>query len=144
MEKYYTLNELALMTGLTTRTLRNYLKMNVLCGEKMDGIWKFTEEDISKFFQNPYVKPGIQAKNKAIVFDFLAENRKKTNEICTILDLYVSGEEAADISDFFCSEVAKKDGKIRFSFEKEDKNVRIVLSGTEDNVREVLNAYYEQ
>ena len=30
MEKYYTLNEVAMMTGLTTRTLRNYLKMNVV------------------------------------------------------------------------------------------------------------------
>lgn len=47
MEKYYTLNEVAMMTGLTTRTLRNYLKMNVLKGEKLDGIWNFTEEEIA-------------------------------------------------------------------------------------------------
>ena len=43
MEKYYTLNEVAMMTGLNTRTLRNYLKMDVLKGEKIDGIWKFSE-----------------------------------------------------------------------------------------------------
>lgn len=50
MEKNYTLNELAMITGLTTRTLRNYLKMNILNGEKIDGIWTFTEEDLNFTF----------------------------------------------------------------------------------------------
>jgi len=53
MDKYYTLNDLALMTGLTTRTLRNYLKMGILKGERIDGIWNFTEEEIAEFFDNP-------------------------------------------------------------------------------------------
>ncbi len=47
MDKYYTLNELATITGLTTRTLRNHLKSNILNGEKIDGIWQFTEEELS-------------------------------------------------------------------------------------------------
>ena len=86
MDKYYTLNQVAMMTGLTTRTLRNYIKMDILKGEKIDGIWNFSEEEFAEFIQNPYVKPSIQAKNKAIVFDFLAQNEKRTNEICTIID----------------------------------------------------------
>lgn len=35
MEKDFTLSEVSIMTGLTTRTLRNYLKMNILSGEKI-------------------------------------------------------------------------------------------------------------
>ena len=101
MEKYYTLNEVAMMTGLTTRTLRNYLKMNVLKGEKLDGAWKFTEEEFAEFIQNPYVKPSLQAKNKAIVFDFLAQNEKRTNEICTVIDVCVDSHEAEEISSFY-------------------------------------------
>ena len=96
------------MTGLTTRTLRNYLKMNVLKGEKLDGAWKFTEEEFAEFIQNPYVKPSLQAKNKAIVFDFLAQNEKRINEICTVIDVCVDSHEAEEISSFFCEEINKR------------------------------------
>ena len=144
MEKYYTLNEVAMMTGLTTRTLRNYLKMDVLKGEKIDGIWKFTEEEFAEFIQNPYVKPSLQAKNKAIVFDFLAQNEKRTNEICTIIDVCVDSNEAEEISAFFCEEINKRnEGKINFSYEKNGSYVRVILRGYEDTVMEILNAYYE-
>ena len=104
MEKYYTLNEVAMMTGLNTRTLRNYLKMDVLKGEKIDGIWKFSECEFSEFISNPYVKPSLQAKSKAIVFDFLNEKEKQLNEICIILDLHVDFTESDEISEFFCTE----------------------------------------
>ena len=46
MEKQYTLNEVAVMSGLTTRTLRNYMKMGILKGKMLEGIWKFGEEEI--------------------------------------------------------------------------------------------------
>lgn len=98
----YTINEVAMMTGLTTRTLRNYIKMNILKGEKIDGVWKFTVEDISDFISNPYVKPSIQAKNKAVIFDFLAVDNKRKNEICMVLDLYIEEEESREVSAFFC------------------------------------------
>ena len=143
MEKYYTLNEVAMMTGLTTRTLRNYLKMDVLKGDKVDGVWKFTEVEFAEFIQNPYVKPSLQAKNKAIVFDFLAQNEKRTNEICTIIDVYVDSHEAKGISSFFCEEISKRnEGNIKFSFEKNGSYVRVILRGYEDTVMEIMNAYY--
>ena len=41
MERKYTLNDLALMTGLTTRTLRNYLVQGFLHGEKRDRLLYF-------------------------------------------------------------------------------------------------------
>ncbi len=143
MEKQYTINEVAIMSGLTTRTLRNYMKMNILNGEMVEGVWKFTEEDIADFFQNPYVKPSIQAKNKAIVFDFLAQNEKRISEMCTILDVCVEKDEAEEIAAFFCKEVNKRNaGNLKFSFEKNGSHVRVILKGYEDVVMDILNAYY--
>ena len=143
MEKYYTLNEVAMMTGLNTRTLRNYLKMDVLKGEKIDGIWKFSECGFSDFISNPYVKPSLQAKSKAIVFDFLNEKEKQLNEICTILDLHVDLTESDEISEFFCTERNKRpEEKITFSFERNGAYTRVILRGYEDTVMEILNAYY--
>lgn len=144
MEKYYTLNELAMMTGVTTRTLRNYLKLNILSGEKVDGVWRFSEEEVSSFLSDPNVKPGIQAKKNALVYDFLLDNRKKTNSICTILDFCVSGEEAEEIGTYFCNAVsgANECGNLEFSFEKSDEHVRVILKGSDEVVREIVNGYY--
>ncbi len=139
----YTINELAMMVGYTTRALRNYIKLDILKGEKVDGIWRFTPEDISAFVSHPTVKPSIQAKNKAIVLDFLANDGKKENEICTVLDLYVDEAEADEISEFFCNKINSYNcAKIRFSYERNGRHTRVILSGYEDVVMEMLNAYY--
>lgn len=145
MEKYYTLNQVAMMTGLTTRTLRNYIKVNTLNGEKIDGVWKFTSEEIEEFVSNPNVKPSILAKNKSIIFDFLGETDKKLNELCVILDLHVDEDEAEGISSFFCDEISKNEtGTVKFMFEKNRKNSRVILSGYEDIVMHLLNTYYNR
>lgn len=144
MEKYYTLNEVAMITGLTTRTLRNYLKMDVLKGEKAEGVWRFTEEELAGFIQDNYARPALQAKKKAVVFDFLAQNEKRTNEICTIIDVCVDCNEAEEISSFFCGEINKRNEEnIKFSFERNGFYVRVILRGYEDTVMEILNAYYK-
>ena len=58
-DSMYSLNELATMTGLITRTLRTYLKTGLLTGEKTDGVWRFSEEDCERFFSHPSVKPAL-------------------------------------------------------------------------------------
>ena len=143
MEKYYTINEVAMMTGLTTRTLRNYLKMGVLKGEKVDGVWNFTTEEFTDFLQNPCVKSSLQAKKKAIVFDFLVQNKKQTSEICTIIDICVESHEAEVISSFFCEEINKRNEEnINFSFERNGSHARVILKGYENTIMEILNAYH--
>ena len=146
MEKYYTINEISTMTGLTTRTIRNYLKSGLINGEKANGIWMFSTEDFSDMLTNPAIKPSIQAKNNAVVYDFLVDNRKKTNKICTVIDLYIGDAESNEISEFFCDTINKlpEPGELNFKFEKNGKNVRVILSGTEETVIDILNKYYNQ
>jgi len=45
----YNLNQVAMITGLTTRTLRNHLSLGTLKGEKIDGNWSFTEEELEAY-----------------------------------------------------------------------------------------------
>ena len=59
---YYTLGHLSQITGLTDRTLRTYLKNGILEGEKISGIWHFTEAQLDAFLRHPTVRPSIQAK----------------------------------------------------------------------------------
>lgn len=51
----YTINEVAAMTGFSTRTLRNYINMGILNGEKTDGVWKFTPDDFIDFISDTNV-----------------------------------------------------------------------------------------
>ena len=45
-DKLYTINELAKITNLTDRTIRNYLAKGNLTGIKVGGQWRFSKDDI--------------------------------------------------------------------------------------------------
>lgn len=137
----YTINDVAQMTGLSTRTVRNYLKMDLLEGEKADGVWQFTPEQVSDFLSHPTVKPSIQAKRNATVYDFLADRKKKINSACVMLDLNADSQEAQEVSDFFCTAVHGFGG-LEFSYSYDQGYVRVILSGPEDAVAEILGRYY--
>ena len=140
----YTINDLAMITGLTTRTLRNYIRLGVLSGEKQDGSWRFTDEEIAAFFEDGGVRQSIRAKRHAAVFDFLADTGKKANRACVILDFAVSDEEGKEISSFFCDHINRRGTDISFGCWRERGLSRVILSGAEDSVADAVRAYYEQ
>ena len=39
MQELYTINHVALMSGLSSRTIRNYMKMGFIEGEMINGVW---------------------------------------------------------------------------------------------------------
>lgn len=141
MEKTYTLNDLAVMSGFTTRTLRSYLSRGLLQGEKIDGVWQFTAQEVDRFFQEPFVKEGLRIKRNAAVFDFLSDNNKKANRVCVILDLPVSQEEGEEVSAFFCGKMMTAHDAF-FSYGRDRGMSRVILTGREDQVAEIMREYY--
>lgn len=139
----YNLNDLAMMTGLTTRTLRNYIKLGTLSGEKIDGSWRFTDEAVDAFFADGGVKQSLRAHRHAAVYDFLADTSKKTNRACVILDFAVPDEEGEEISAFFCDKVNRDGADITFSYSRDRGLSRVILSGGEEQVADIVKAYYE-
>ena len=101
----YTINDIATMTGLSTRTVREYMKLGFLSGEKENGVWRFTDEAVGALFANGAVAPSIKAKRNALVYDFMLDEKKKNDELCAVLDLMAEGKDAMDISAFFCSAI---------------------------------------
>ena len=55
MKEFYSINELAVMTGFTTRSLRNFIQMEFLKGEKVNGEWQFSTEQIENFFSSIFI-----------------------------------------------------------------------------------------
>ena len=147
--RYYTINEVAMMTGFTTRTLRNYINAGMLEGEKIGGVWKFSADDFTHFLSDPNVISGIKSKNNAQALEFLANNKKKENQICTILDFYVDDVESAEISDFFCDQMNRlpdasgdTDSNAHFSLQRIGQNTRVILTGPEDVISKIMCSYY--
>ena len=140
---YYVINHLKLFTGLTDRTLRNYLAAGILQGEKIDGVWHFSPEQVEEFVRHPAVRPSIVAKNHGIVYDFLLENKKEAEELCIILDM--PDTDGAEVADFFCSRICQGDYQnIRFAFDGIPSTSRVILRGSTAEVLELVNAYQQE
>lgn len=141
MEGTYNLNDLAMMTGFTTRTLRNYLDQGLLQGEKINGAWQFTAEEVDRFFAEPFVKEGVRIKRSGLVFDFLADRKKKSARSCVILDLPASGKQGREISAFFCDRMKTTSDTV-FTYDWNNGFCRVILSGAAEQIAEILSAYY--
>ena len=138
------LNDIAVMTGFSTRTLRNHIKTGLLKGEKTDGIWQFTDEQFTAFINDPNIKAALCSKDRGQIYDFVADDRKAINSLCVVLDLRVGLIEANEVSAFFCKEVNKTNGAVHFSFHFQHGNARVILTGPEDAVQSMMAAYYRK
>ena len=135
----YTIKELSLMSGLTDRTLRNYLKLGFLKGEKKEGVWYFSVDQIEAFFTQDVVVAAMESNRKALVFDFLANDKKDKNAACIILDL--PEDDSGRVSSFFCDAVSKRNG-LTMTFTKKKHRNRVILVGDEDTVYDVISEYH--
>ncbi len=56
---YYLISHLLRITGLSDRTIRNYISSGILQGEKINWLWHFTPEQVERFICHPAVRPSI-------------------------------------------------------------------------------------
>lgn len=132
----YTINEISVMSGLSTRTIRNYLADGQIHGVKKDGKWCFSFEDYVNMLENPYIGPAIKAKSTAPVFDFIRNDKKTDNSVCMIIDRKVNGEEEQSLAEKLCN-LVNGYGGVEFRYRKKKDHIRIVLAGGEENVRRI-------
>lgn len=139
MKETYSIEELARMSGLSTRTIRNYLKLGILCGDKSSGKWQFSGEQVEAFFAHPTVSPSIQAKRNGVVLDFLSGGMAKNNQICVMLDLPEEDGEA--VSAYFLAqlETGAFGSDFSFSFADTDRYPRVILRG---RMQEIVRLLY--
>ena len=141
-EKLYLISHITLITGLSDRTIRNYIASGILKGEKINGIWHFTPEEVDAFIKNPAVRPSIVAKNNSVVYDFMLNDSKKEDETCVILDLPKC--DIKETAEFFCYGISNGDYKdINFSFDGNYKTPRIILRGKPSDVFGLIGDYYK-
>ncbi len=137
---YYCIRSLVLLTGLTDRTIRNYISLGLLQGEKINGLWHFTPEQVEDFIRHPAVRPSILAKHNGLIYDFLVENKRAQPECCIILDL--PGEDKKEIAEFFCYRINNGNfSNIQFSFDGVGCVPRVILKGGTEDVLGLVNEW---
>ena len=101
-DKLYTVEDIAKMTMLTTRTIRNYLKEGLLKGKRVGGQWRFTKEDIDELFENSQVEQEMRMTRRQEVMDFIDgvnTDMAGAIQICSVADYYCSdADKAAEVS----------------------------------------------
>jgi len=83
---YYTLAELALITGYSTRSLRSFYRQGLLGGAVAAGKYSFSEEDVELFMAQPFIKAGLETKFRMQVQYFLDEEHREHPVSCLIHD----------------------------------------------------------
>lgn len=143
MKESYTISDIVTITGLSDRTIRNYISQKALVGEKTEGAWRFTPEQLSAFMNDRNVLPGIRAKKNAIVYDFLADTHRGQQELCLMVDL--PGADSQAVSLFFCDAInGGVYENIRFSFDSlGGQTPRVILKGRPDQVLGLMQRFYE-
>lgn len=137
------LQQLALITGLTDRTLRTHLTTGILQGEKTNGIWRFTPEQVEAYVQHPAVRPSILAANNSIIFDFLKDNYHKEDTACIVLDLPDISRK--DVISFFSRQICCENlHDFRFSYDGVGSVSRVILRGPAQDVLRLASLYYQQ
>lgn len=140
---YYLISHLVLFTGLTDRTIRNYISSGILRGEKINGLWHFTPEEVESFVRHPAVRPSIQAKQHSIIYDFLLEDKKDDCEVCMILD--VPGKSKEEMAEYFCYRISNENFQnIHFAFDGVPNVPRIILKGNAAEVLRLVNGFMQE
>ncbi|WOO38675.1 helix-turn-helix domain-containing protein [Anaerocolumna sp. AGMB13020] len=140
--KTYNIYEVAEMTMLSDRTIRNYIRRGLLKGKLEGGAWCFTEEELSEFFTEDYVKQAAIGKAEGIVARFLEADRKNEDSLCTIYDMKVrEAQEGKRLCEKLLLEInTEEDRQVTCSYRYDAKKetARIILSGDADNVLKLL------
>jgi hypothetical protein len=134
---FYSINELSTISGFTTRSLRNFIQMEFLKGEKFNGEWRFSLEQIENFFSNPNIKEGIKSKNNSVVYNYLL-NKPENDKICSIVDLNLTPNETKTLSEKICQMINDSNANVEFKFSAHNGNVRIIIAGEKNFVKQIV------
>ena len=144
MKETFSINDIALITSLSTRTIRTYVSAGILSGNKVNGKWSFTPEQIDTFLQDKAVRQSLRAKKNAIVYDFMGARPYKQDKMCIILDLASSETRSAPL--FFLQKLTEcaPEAELHYSSDPLGTGVRLILSGNPKDIMPLLNQFFER
>ncbi len=113
-EKLYSIKDVAKITRLTDRTIRNYLVKGNLKGIKIGGQWRFSETDLCNLLANDQFESDMKNQVEKQLVNFFASDEVEDNNVCLVFKINIFNQERrvqflkqlTEISKKYC----KKDG----------------------------------
>ncbi len=142
MKTMYTLNDIINLTKLSERTLRRYLEQGLLKGHKLGGIWRFTEQDLKRFFDNQSFNQTISRQASEEVKQFIRReyNANEEGKGCVILDFNAPDQYQFNEIRRIVTETSTKYKGFSMKLYPEGDYTRVVLIGGFDYLNDVTNA----
>lgn len=137
MKELFSIGEIAVMSGLSVRTIRSYLASGQLEGEKINGAWRFTEEQFCAFLRRDMVRQSVRAKAHGAIQDFLLTSRRQEAAVCAIWDQPVPGGGPEERLRGLLLERANALG-VKCSYRYEGGMARAILEGPPEAVAALL------
>jgi len=142
MEKLYTVEDVAQMGGLTSRTIRNYLADGRLTGRKVGAQWRFTEENITAIFTDAGARRDAANAASGLVEDFLKRQNRSGVTVCSVIDYPAeSGEAVAPLVQKLTDQIsgfASDNLKFNYDFDSEHLVARFTIIGEINQVAKLI------
>ena len=141
----YTISDIAKMTKLTDRTIRNYLAKGNLKGMKIGGQWRFSKNDIYSLFNNDKFEDDMKQKTLQNIVDFFdsTDYEKNHNTACCIFSLLFKDVEQKKNLFAKLKEIkSKEEIKEKISF-IDELNVKLVVIAKSETILEIASVIKE-
>lgn len=140
--KYYSVQDIAKVTGLTSRTIRNYIKDGKLKGKKIGSQWRFTEEDVKSLFNTPEVSGKIKDFFNKSLNDLLDSNRENEQYFLFRKEVGINKyKDAKSLMDNFKEFLNEEHDLFKLTVDIVDTKyvIKIVMKSSEENIKLLKN-----
>ena len=144
-EKLYSISDIAKMTKLTDRTIRNYLAKGNLKGVKVGGQWRFTKEDVKALFSNDKFEDDMKNKTENTIVNFF-NSANYENKVCAIFKFSLKRMSREERSAFYAKskEIREKENiKEKISFVDDNGNTTMVIVATPEQISQISDLIKE-
>lgn len=145
-EILYSVEEVAEMTRLSERTIRNYLKDGSLKGRKIGGRWRFTGEEVMALFDRKLLNRDWRKQADEDVKNFLEgaykAERGKTY-VMAVADLWLTPAQIKRRCDEACrlfSRESKDSLSFRFVYDEKAGKGRFTMFGPPALIAKVMES----
>lgn len=147
--RIFTVEEVAKILEMHPRTIRRYIRDDVLKAKKIGGQWRVKSKDLMNFMDD---EENVEKHKKKVEDDLISfvkgkdQNDSESIQVCTIIDLHVNSiEEVKPYTEVLIDMMNsrdddKKNTKFQYTFDEEESRARFTLWGNPKFLSKMLSA----
>ncbi|MCM1989132.1 helix-turn-helix domain-containing protein [Oceanirhabdus seepicola] len=147
MKELFTVEEVAKVLDVHTRTVRRYIKEEKLGASKVGGQWRVDKENLKKFMNNEEVVEQFQKKQDDIILGLMEGKSNDNVTIHTIVDFKVENEDEIEkLCGRVCNTINNVESgniKFQYTYKAETGIARFVFKGDSKNISMVVSLFEE-